>query len=133
MQAPTSGPTWYGSNLGNAIVVPKADGDNSGVLEFPRKGLLPTPNKRHSAGRIGDVSGGGAKSALDPIATRIAPALSADGGEDDADGSVTDDDSQKLGPPRDQVSWPDATPPALMGSEEREEGTRTTTTSWPWG
>ena len=91
MQAPTSGPTWYGSNLGNAIVVPKADGDNSGVLEFLRKGLRPTPNKRHSAGRIGDVSGGGAESALEPIAMRIAPALSANEGEDD--------DSQKLGAP----------------------------------
>ena len=133
MQAPTSGPKWYDSNLCHAIVAPKEDGNDSAVAEFLRKRLRPTPNKRHSAGRIGDVSGGGAKSALDPIATRIAPALSADGGEDDANGSVTDDDSQKLGPPRDQVSWPDATPPALMGSEEREEGTRTTTTSWPWG
>ena len=101
------------------------------MAEFLGKRLRPTPNKRHSAGRIGDVSGGGAKSALDPIATRIAPALSADGGEDDADGSETDDDSQKLGAPREQVSWPDATPPGLMGSKDREDGTRSMTMSWP--
>ena len=80
---PTSGPTSYGPNLGHAIVVPKAHGDDSGVLEFLRKGILPTPNKRHSAGRIGDVSGGGAESALEPMAMRIAPELLADEGEDD--------------------------------------------------
>ena len=62
MQAPKSGPTWYGSNLGPAIVVPKENGDYSGVPEFLRKRLRSTPNKRHSTGRIGDVSGGGADS-----------------------------------------------------------------------
>ena len=48
--------------IGPAIVVPKENGDYSGVPEFLRKRLRSTPNKRHSTGRIGDISGGGADS-----------------------------------------------------------------------
>ena len=124
MQAPTT--SECGSNHGHAVDVPKADGDDSGVLEFLRKRLHPILNKRHSAGRIGSLRGSRRRY------RRMEGTDDVDGsGTDDVDGSGTDDDLQKRGVHRELSSWPDAT--RSTGSEDREEGTRNATTSGPRG